>query len=133
MSDQKRLNARVRWIRTSWILLAGLTFAATFVMSSHRSVLEGLLVGEGGGAYVVYSMIRQGHRNDRVTGSALFASGIAGMFTRLVVLAVVLLAAIKIHVSAVSALGGYLLGYVFLFSGLAGFLRNPAENGEESR
>jgi len=133
MTDQKRLNTRVRWIRLCWILLVGCSLAAAFALPAHRSVTEGLLVGEVGGAYVVYSMIRQGHRNDTVKGSALFASGIVGMFTRLIVLATVLLAAIKLHVSAVSSLGGYLMGYVFLFSGLAGYLRNPGENGEESR
>ncbi|RIV21016.1 hypothetical protein D2Q93_10920 [Alicyclobacillaceae bacterium I2511] len=94
-------------------------------MRNWHDALNGLLLGEVGGAYVVYSMIRQGHLRDRLQGRALFASGMSGMFTRLAVLATIMVVAVKTpQVSPYMALVGYMLGFVLVFVGLIGFVRN---------
>lgn len=82
--------------------------------------------GELGGAYVVLSLIHQGHPNDNTRGTALFASGMLGMFTRILVLVAVLVVAeeLKRYINPYFALIGYLLGFVIIFAGLYGIARN---------
>ncbi|MCL6632997.1 MAG: hypothetical protein K6T63_10220 [Alicyclobacillus herbarius] len=94
--------------------------------------MNGLLLGEAGGAYAVYSMIRYGHRHGGIEGKALFASGMLGMFTRLAVLAAVIVAAVKLpNVNPYTALIGYLLGFVLIFVGLYGYARNRGKSPRE--
>lgn len=124
MSDQTRLNVRIRAIQLSGLVFFAVTCVVWFALSELRHITAGLLMGELGGAYVVYSMIRQGHRNDNLQGAALFASGIIGMITRVAVLAVVIIATLKLRDNIVAALAGYVLGYVFVFAGFAGLMRN---------
>lgn len=123
MSDQERLNFRIRVIQFIGLGILAVTVVVWLAIPGWKHVTSGLCLGELGGAYVVYSMIRQGHRNDDVQGAALFMSGILGMITRFVVLALVVIAALKWHVSPVSALVGYLSGFVLVFAGLAGYMR----------
>jgi hypothetical protein len=133
MTDQNRLNTRIRAIRLfGWVAIVA-TGVIWLVRPEWHHIVTGLLFGEFGGAYVVHSMVRQGHHNDDTAGAALFASGVVGFVTRIVVLAVVLIAAIKSGTSAVSALAGYLSGYILVFTGLAGYVRNPDSSSEESR
>lgn len=130
-----------RSFRRIWI-----TFAACFALSAiawliipgYRPYTEGLLLGEVGGAYVIFSMIRQGHLQDEATGNALMLSGMLGMFTRFIVLAVVMVIAIKLPpVNPYTTLAGYLLGLVIMVSGMAIHERSkPKTTGkirEESR
>ncbi|WP_245632700.1 ATP synthase subunit I [Alicyclobacillus kakegawensis] len=132
MNDMQQLDARIRWI--AYVGAAGLllTAAVWAVALPWRSVMNGLLLGEAGGAYAVYSMIRYGHRHGGLEGKALFASGMLGMFTRLAVLAAVMVAAVKLpHVNPYAALVGYLLGFVLVFAGLYGYARNRGETPRE--
>lgn len=133
MNDMNRLNARLRAIKLVGLGVIALTLLAWGILTTFRTQLNGLLLGEMGGAYVVYSMIRQGHLRDGLQGKALFASGILGMVTRFVVLIAVLIVALKTpHVSAVAALVGYLFGFVLVFLGLYGYARNrTAISGEK--
>ncbi|MCF8567153.1 hypothetical protein LLE49_20755 [Alicyclobacillus tolerans] len=125
MNDLERLRLRFRAIKLAGISVFVVTLLVWLTIPAWRSELNGLLIGEVGGAYVVYSLIRQGHLNDGLEGTALFASGMLGTFTRLLVLAVVMIAAIKLpHVNVYAALIGYLLGFVLIFAGLYGFARN---------
>lgn len=127
MNDMNRLNARLRAIKLAGYGILALTLIAWLALKGFRTQLNGLLLGELGGAYVVYSMIRQGHLRDGLQGKALFASGILGMVTRFVVLIAVLIVALKTpHVSAVAALVGYLFGFILVFLGLYGYARNRA-------
>lgn len=121
-----RLNARLRAIKLSGLILICLTAVSWIFLGMWRVAISGLLLGELGGAFVVISMIRQGHHNDNTGGASLFASGIVGMFTRLVVLAIVMVVAEKWrHIfNPYTALIGYLLGFVFIFVGLYGFAKN---------
>lgn len=110
-------------------ILAALTGVCWAVFGAIRSDMNGLLLGEVGGAYVVYSMVRQGHLKDGLEGKALFASGMMGMLTRLVVLAAVMVVAVKTPgVNPITALVGYLLGFAFIFFGLYGFARNRVKS-----
>ncbi|MCL6454659.1 MAG: hypothetical protein K6T78_13725 [Alicyclobacillus sp.] len=86
----------------------------------------GLLLGELGGAYVVVSLISQGHRDDDMQGIALFTSGMVGLFTRILALvAVMVIAEHWRHCfNPYTALIGYLLGFVLVFVGLYGLARN---------
>ncbi|MCL6627267.1 ATP synthase subunit I [Alicyclobacillus shizuokensis] len=132
MNDMQRLDARIRWM--AYVGAAGLllTAAVWAVALPWRSVMNGLLLGEAGGAYAVYSMIRYGHRHGGLEGKALFASGMLGMFTRLAVLAAVMVAAVKLpNVNPYAALIGYLLGFVLVFVGLYGYARNRGETPKE--
>ncbi|MBX6352103.1 MAG: hypothetical protein IRZ10_02110 [Thermoflavifilum sp.] len=99
----------------------------------YRPYTGGLLIGQLGGAYVVYSMFRQGHLRDGMQGTALFASGMFGLFTRLIVLAVVIVAAEKLpHLNVYAALVGYVLGFVWIIAGLYGLAkRRGTALGEE--
>jgi len=133
MTDQTRLNARIRVIYIAGLACLLVSGIALLIVPAVRLELIGLLIGELGGAYVVYSLIRQGHRNDEVTGAALFGSGMLGMITRIVVLAVAIIVAMKTHTSAVLALGGYMLGYVLTFIGMAGYFRSNTTTSEEGR
>ncbi|MBX5436397.1 MAG: hypothetical protein IRZ33_04180 [Alicyclobacillaceae bacterium] len=90
--------------------------------------MNGLVLGELGGAYVVFSMIRQGHVNDNLQGTALFASGMLGMVTRWLVLAAIIVIALKVpNINVYTALIGYMLGFVLIFAGFYGFARNQNE------
>lgn len=106
-----------------WVFLRGI-----------RPDMNGLLLGELGGAYVVYSMIRQGHVKDGMEGRVLFASGMLGMFTRFIVLVAVIVVAVKTPgVNPLAALGGYLLGFALIVFGMWGYARNRRKASGESR
>jgi hypothetical protein len=121
-----QLNARLRAIQFSGLIFIVLTAVVWLLVPVWRVAVNGLLLGELGGAYVVISMIRQGHLNDNTQGTALFASGMAGTFTRLAVLAAVMVVSLKLKstMNPYTALVGYLLGFVFIFAGLYGYARN---------
>lgn len=122
--DLEQLNARLRAIQWAGLAFILLTVIARFVMPWH-DILNGLLLGEAGGAGLVYSMIRQGHLRDERGGTALMVSGIIGFFTRMILLVAVVVLAIKLpHVNVISALVGYLLGFVFIVAGLYRSVRN---------
>jgi uncharacterized Tic20 family protein len=121
-----RLNARLRAIKLWGLAFIGLTAVVCLIVGAWRVAMYGLLLGEIGGAYVVFSMIRQGHHDDDTQGTALFASGMAGTFTRLAVLAAIMVISVKLrtYINPYTALIGYLLGFVFIFVGLYGYARN---------
>lgn len=128
MSDQERLQVRVRLIARIGLAIAAVTVLAWPLLPVFRSAINGLLLGEAGGAYVVYSMLRQGHLKDGMTGTPLFASGMMGMFTRLVVLGTVMIVAVKSHgINPIATLVGYLLGFVLIFFGLLGIVRSTSQ------
>ncbi|PWI58017.1 hypothetical protein BM613_06115 [Sulfoacidibacillus thermotolerans] len=121
----ERLQARLRVVQRIGIGIIALSAVARFVFRSAQPDMNGLLLGELGGAYVYYSMIRQGHLRDGLQGKALFASGMLGMVTRFVVLIAVMVVAVKSPgVNPFAALVGYLLGFVLLFFGLYGYAKN---------
>lgn len=128
--SQDRLNARIRAIKIWGLAFIGLTaiawLIASLAVTPWREALSGLLLGELGGAYVVVSMIYQGHRNDTTTGPALFASGMVGMFSRMIAMVVVMVIALhwKHYFNPYFALIGFLLGNVFVFVGFYGLARN---------
>ncbi|MCI0183368.1 ATP synthase subunit I [Sulfoacidibacillus ferrooxidans] len=125
MSDIQRLQARLRIVQRVGVGIAFLTVLAWLIFRNVQSDMNGLLLGELGGAYVFYSMVRQGHLRDGLEGKALFASGMLGMFTRFVVLVAVMIVAVKSpHVNPFTTLVGYLLGFVLIFVGLYGFSKN---------
>lgn len=113
--------------RRIWIAWASTFVVAIFlwvVWVAARSIFGGLLLGLVGGAYVIYSMIRQGHLRDGLQGRPLYASGMLGMVTRLVVLIAVLVVALKGHsVNPYATFAGYFLGFIFVFVGLFAFAR----------
>lgn len=124
--SQNRLNARLRAIKLWGLALLLATGIAWLAWSAARVYLGGLFVGEIGGAYVVVSLIAQGHRNDNMAGTALMATGMATMFTRMLVLIAVMVVAEywRAHLNPYTALIGYLLGFVFIFVGLYGLAKN---------
>jgi hypothetical protein len=132
--DLQRLNARFRAIAWTGLAAVVVTLVLWLMFPSWRPVWNGLLLGEAGGAYVVYSMIRQGHLKDGLQGTALFASGMLGLFTRLVVLVVVIVAAEKMpRVNVYAALVGYLLGFVWIIVGMYGFAKSRGTIAGRSR
>lgn len=130
-----RLNKRLRAIMISWWVLMGLTALCLIVLSGFglRVVFSGLLLGEVGGLFVVVSMIRQGHHNDNTQGTALLASGMLGMFLRLIAIVLIMVISLKFKAlfNPYAALVGYLLGFAFVFAGLYGYARNPSDNSTE--
>lgn len=125
MNELDRLNRRLRAIKLTGLAFFALTLVVWFFAREWRTEMNGLILGEVGGAYVVFSMIRQGHVNDDTQGPILFASGIIGMVTRWVVLAAVMVIALKVpHINVYTAVIGYMLGFVFIFAGLYGYVRN---------
>ncbi|CAM3770639.1 ATP synthase subunit I [Alicyclobacillus pomorum] len=118
-TDIVKLQTRLRVIQWAGLAFIGLTVIARFVTPWHE-VLNGLLIGEVGGAGAVWSMVRQGHLRDNQQGPALMVSGIIGFFTRMILLIAVMVLAIKLpHVNVIAALVGYLLGFVFIVVGLS--------------
>ncbi|WP_067624863.1 hypothetical protein [Alicyclobacillus acidiphilus] len=128
-----RLNKRLRAITISWWVFMGLTALCLIILSGLRVVLSGLLLGEVGGLFVVVSMIRQGHHNDDTQGTALFASGMLGMFLRLIAIVLIMVISLKFKAlfNPYTALVGYLLGFAFVFAGLYSYARNPSDNSTE--
>ncbi|GEO24746.1 hypothetical protein AAC03nite_05310 [Alicyclobacillus acidoterrestris] len=128
-----RLNKRLRTITISWLVFIGLTVLGWIILADWRVALNGLLLGEVGGFYVVFSMIRQGHHNRDTQGAALFASGMVGMFTRLILIAAIMVISLKFRAvfNPYTALIGYLLGFVFVFVGLYSYAMNPNDNTKE--
>ena len=125
MSDIGRLQARFRAIALAGAGIFALTLLARAALPGVRPAVNGLILGETGGAYVVYSMIRQGHLRDGLTGKPLFASGMLGMFTRFAVLVAVMIIAVKSpQMNPLTALAGYMLGFVLIFAGLIGHAGN---------
>jgi hypothetical protein len=116
--DVERMSARLRAIQ--WAALAVLVVTAVLrLVTPWHEVFNGLLLGEVGGAGVIWSMIRQGHLRDNRQGTALMVSGIIGFFTRMLLLIAVMVLAIKLpHVNVYAALAGYLLGFVIIVAGL---------------
>lgn len=134
MSEVEHFLLRVRGMTVVGVAVIALTAVCLAVFEPIRPEVNGLLLGEMGGAYVVYSMIRQGHLKDGLAGAALFASGMMGMLTRLVVLVAVMIVAVKTpNINPFTALVGYLLGFVLVFFGLYGFVRNGVKSPKESR
>lgn len=125
MSDN-RLNRRLRTITISWLVLMGLTALGLVVPGVWRLAMSGLLLGEFGGLYVVFSMFRQGHHNDETQGAVLFASGMVGMFTRLILIVVIMVISLKFRTvfNPYTALIGYVLGFAFVFVGLYSYAKN---------
>ncbi|MCY0876646.1 MAG: hypothetical protein OWT28_10325 [Firmicutes bacterium] len=128
MTDQERLQVRVRVISRIGLAIAAVTLLTWPLLPLFRPEINGLLLGEAGAAYVVYSMLRQGHLKDGMTGAPLFASGMMGMFTRLVVLGTVMIVAVKTPgINPIATLVGYLLGFVLIFFGLLGIVRTSGQ------
>ena len=124
MSELAALYSRFRLMRRIGAGIALLTLLCWLALPLLRPIWNGLLLGETGGAYAVYSMVRQGHLKDGLGGSALFASGMMGTATRLIVLAAVMVVAVKTPgVSPFAALAGYLAGFAVIFVGLYGYAR----------
>lgn len=123
---QNRLNARLRTIKLWGLVFIGLTVVAWLIVGAWRELLGGLFIGELGGAYVVVSLIGQGHRNDGMQGIGLFTSGMVGMFTRVLALVAVMVIAEhwRAYFNPYTALIGYLLGFVIISVGLYGIARN---------
>lgn len=116
--DIAQLRTRLRLIAWVGLGFIALTAIGRLVTPWH-DICNGLLLGEAGGAGVVYSMIRQGHLRDGVKGAGLMVSGVVGYFTRMVLLIAVIIVAVKVpHVNVIAALVGYLLGFVFIVVGL---------------
>ncbi|MHB1684751.1 MAG: hypothetical protein ACYCYO_18315 [Bacilli bacterium] len=129
MNEVERFLLRVRGMTAVGLAAIVLTGVCWAVFGAIRPEMNGLLLGEVGGAYVVYSMVRQGHLKDGMMGRALFASGMTGMLTRLVVLVTVMVVAVKTPgVNPITALVGYLLGFACIFFGLYGFARNRVKS-----
>lgn len=117
-NDLEQLNTRLRRVQWAGLAFIAVTILVRFIAPWHAE-LNGLLIGEAGGAGLVYSMIRQGHVRGNQQGTALMVSGIIGYFTRMVLLVAVVILAIKLpHVNVIAALVGYLLGFVFIVAGL---------------
>lgn len=131
--NDNRLKQRIRSITISWLVFMGITVICLFLLASLRAALSGLLLGELGGLYVVFSMFRQGHYNDNTQGTALFASGMVGMFTRLLFIVLIMIISLKFRAvfNPYTALVGYLLGFVFVFAGLYSYASGPRDNSEE--
>lgn len=124
MSELAALYSRFRLIRRIGIGIGFLTLVCWAALPQQRSIWDGLLIGEAGGAYVVFSMMRQGHLKDGLDGRALFASGMAGAATRMIVLAAVMVVAVKTPgVNPFAALAGYLAGFAVILVGLFGYVR----------
>lgn len=128
-----RLTRRLRYILIAWLVFIGLTVLSWLFLGPWRIVVNGLLLGELGGLYVVFSMIRQGHHNDDTQGTALFASGMVGMFTRLILIVAIMVVSLKFRTTfnPYTALIGYLLGFVFVFVGLYRYAMNRDEISKE--
>lgn len=128
-----RLNRRLRRITISWLVFMALTAVCLLSLGSLRVALSGLLLGEVGGLYVVFSMFRQGHHKDNTQGTALFASGMVGMFTRLILIVLIMVVSLKFRTvfNPYTALVGYVLGFVFVFAGLYSYARNSSDNSSE--
>lgn len=127
MNDLDRLNRRLRTIKLTGLGIVVLTLVVWLIVSAWRVEVNGLLLGEVGGAYVVYSMIRQGHVNDGTQGPILFASGIIGMVTRWAVLAAVIVIAVKVpSINVYTAVIGYMFGFVLIIAGLYSYVRNQS-------
>lgn len=134
MSELAALYSRFRLMRRAGVGIALLTLLCWLALPSQRPLWNGLLLGEAGGAYVVYSMMRQGHLKDGLDGRALFASGMMGAATRLVVLAAVMVVAVKTPgVNPFAALAGYLAGFAVIFVGLYGYARGRRLTSGEGR
>lgn len=134
MTDLDRLNLRLRAITWTGIGIMVLTLAVWLIVPIWRGEAGGLLIGEIGGAYVVFSMIRQGHVKDGTQGPILFASGIIGMVTRWVVLLAVIVVALHIpHVNVYAAVIGYLLGFVLIIAGMYGYVKNQSSISGQGR
>lgn len=123
---QDRLNARLRAIKVWGLAFIVLTLVVWIFAGTWRQIVGGLFIGELGGAYVLLSLIGMGHRNDDMQGTALFASGMFGMFTRIIALIIVMVVAEHWHTyfNPYTALVGYLLGFVFVVAGLYGFAKS---------
>ncbi len=115
-----RLTRSFRRIWVTFGVLVFLTCIAWLAWLQGRSYVDGLLLGQVGGAYVIFSMIRQGHLRDGLSGKPLLLSGMLGMFSRYIVLILVMVIAIKTPpFSPYTTLIGYLLGLVVFVVGMA--------------
>ncbi|WP_304458393.1 hypothetical protein [Alicyclobacillus sendaiensis] len=123
------LMKRLRAIQWSWLGLMLLTAVGVAVFRDARPVFSGLLLGEMGGLFVIFSMIRQGHLNDNVQGQMLFASGMVGMFARLALIVVIMVIALKFRAvfNPYAALVGYALSFVFIIIGMYRYAKNPPD------
>lgn len=121
--SQDRLNARIRAIRWWGLAFLVLTLIVWVFAGGWRQLVGGLFIGELGGAYVLLSLT---HRNDDMEGTALFASGMIGMFTRIIALVAVIVIAEhwRTYFNPYMALIGYMLGFVFVVAGIYGFAKS---------
>jgi hypothetical protein len=134
MNDMDRLRSRFRWIVWTGVGIVAVSCIAWVILGSVRPDMNGLLLGEAGGAWVVYSMLRQGHLRDGMQGAPLFLSGMLGMGTRFLVLIAVMVVAVKTpDVSPIFTLVGYLLAFVLVAVGVSGFLKKQGASSGESR
>ncbi|MCL6636932.1 MAG: hypothetical protein K6T26_03185 [Alicyclobacillus sp.] len=118
-SDVEQLKARLRAIAWVGAAVLAATVAARWLLP-WPAFINGLWLGEIGGAAAVYSMVRQGHLRSRREGAALMVSGVTGYFFRLLLLCAVILAARKLPgFSPYGALAGYLLALALLVAGLS--------------
>lgn len=129
------LQARLKAIQWTGVAIFVVTALLWLVIAHWRVWLNGLLLGELGGAVVVLSMIRGGQPDGRSSGAPLFLSGMLGMVIRFAALVVVMVIAAKWrHIfNPYMALVGFLFGFVLIFAGLYGYAKNQDTTSSESR
>ena len=126
MSDVQRLKARVVRIAKIGVGIMILTALARLVLPLWHKELNGLLLGELGGAYVVYSMIRHGHVGGELAGKSLYISGMLGYVTRFMVVLAGMIVAVKLPLfNPYMTIIGYMLGFALVIIGMAGFIKKP--------
>lgn len=124
MNDVERLKRKVAQIAKAGVVILALTALLRLFLPFWHKELNGLLLGEVGGAYVVYSMIRHGHVGGGMEGRSLFLSGMIGYLTRFMVVLAGMVVAVKVPVfNPFATLVGYLLGFALVIAGMAGFAR----------
>ncbi len=126
MNDVQRLKARVVQIAKMGAVVIGLTVIARLFLPMWQKELNGLLLGEVGGTYVVYSMIRHGHVGGELAGRSLYISGMLGYLTRFMVVLAGMIVAVKVPIfNPYLTLVGYMLGFALVIIGMAGFVKKP--------
>ncbi len=127
MSDVQRVRARVVQIVRVGAVILVLTVIARLALPFWHKGLNGLLLGEVGGAYIVYSMIRHGHVGGELSGRSLYISGMLGYLTRFMVVLAGMIVAVKLPVvfNPYATIVGYILGFVLVIVGMASFVKKP--------
>ena len=126
MNDVQRVKARVVRMAKAGAVIVALTALGRLVLPIWHRELSGLLLGEAGGAYVVYSMIRHGHVSGELMGRSLYISGMLGYLTRFMVVLAGMIVAVKVPIfNPYATIVGYMLGFALVIIGMAGFVRKP--------